>query len=244
MLIHGKKMELLELVVTERNRLMRYSAITSIVSLVLATWARDPLLNITTPFSGEEVGNITVGHAILIGQPIVCFLFFLLCAQISRYKNLAAQLPDEEREHLDWKYFAGNEKHGFMKFVHKACEFSKWFLMIGIPAFASFFLFASQFDLEVNKQKVSYRHLFNHDYFGKRPLRVQLRPVECKSGWSKSKKKDCEEQNIIRKKIGSRMPRLYQPFNFLGGLFLQILVVGGLWSMFKKYFLRKQATND
>lgn len=239
-------MNLLELVVTERNRLVRYSIITSIVSLVLATWARDAQLHIITPFSGEDVGNITVGHAVLIGQPIVCVLFFLLCAQISRYKNLVAQLSNEKREHLDWKFFSGNDVRGFTKFAHSSCEFFKWFSMIGVPALASFFLFFGQFDLEVCGKGFSYRNLFNGASFDVRPVHRSLRPKECRKNKFEIEKSELEKQEkeTDRERIWSRMPKLYQPLNFLVGLFFQILVAGGLIGMFRKYFPRRQTTDD
>ena len=233
-------MDLLELVVTERNRLVRFSIITSIATLVLAIWARDPKLHIVTPFSGSDVGNITVGHAILIGQPVVCILFFLLCAQILRYKNLVARLSDENREHLDWEFRIRNDERGFLNFVYRACEFFKWFSMIGIPAVASFFLLFSQFDLETKKKEFSCQHLFNGTFLDKRAVHKSLRLEKCERIEPKTEKDECKKH---RKKILGRMPRLYQPFNFLIGLFLEILVAGAVWSMFKKYFLYKR-TND
>ena len=236
-------MDLLELVVTERNRLMRFSIITSIVTLVLAIWARDPNLHIVTPFSGSDVGNITVGHAILIGQPIVCVLFFLLCAQILRYKNLVARLPDENRKHLDWRFRIENNERGLEKFANGTCEFFKWFSMIAIPAIASFFLLFSQFDLATEENKFSCQHLFNSTFFNEKAVHKSLRLEKCNKFdlvIEKAEKDECKKQ---KRKILDRMPRLYQPFNFLFGLFLEILVAAALWNMFKKYFLYKR-TND
>ena len=207
-------MNLLELVVTERNRLVRFSIITSIVTLVLAIWARDPNLHIVTPFSGSDVGNITVGHAILIGQPIVCVLFFLLCAQILRYKNLVARLPDKNRKHLDWQFRIKNNERGLEKFVNGTCEFFKWFSIIAIPAIASFFLLFSQFDLATEKNKFSCQHLFNGTFLNKRAVHYSFRPEKCKKIESGAEKDECKKQ---KRKILDRMPRLYQPFNFLFG---------------------------
>ena len=173
-------MDLLELVVTERNRLVRYSILTSVVGVVLAIWARDPLLNITPPFSGSNEGNITVGHAVLIGHPIICTLFFLLTAQIFRYKNLVTQLPVQQRNHLDWKFSIQNDGSRFMKITHSMCEFFKWFAMVGIPVLASFFLFFSQLDFENpdNGENFSCRHMFSGEFFDIKPSYKKLHQEE------------------------------------------------------------------
>ena len=235
-------MNLLELVVTERNRLVRYSILTSIVGVVLAIWARDEFLNITTPFSGSNEGNITAGHAVLIGHPIFCTLFLLLTAQIFRYKNLVTQLPIQQQNHLDWKFSVQNDDSRFMKITRSICEFFKWFAMVGVPVLASFILFFSQLDFEVTAcgKKNSYGHIFSGDFFNIKPSYKKLHQrEECESlsdDVNNYSRKECEKRNALRVTMLKRMPRLYQPLNFLGGLILQVFVVAASISTFRKYF--------
>lgn len=238
-------MNMLELVVMERNRLVRYSILTSVIALVLAIWARDPLLNITTPFSGDEVGNITVGHAVLIGHPIVCVLFFVLVAQIFRYRNLVGSLPMREREHLDWKYGNFENERDLMKVTHAVCDVFRWFGMVGIPVVASGFLLFSQMDFsnQLSKERFSYRNMFNMElFFGVTPSYRTLHSFgKCDDDELERIEKDvCIERNTARRAILQRMPTLYQPFNFLGGAILEIIVVLGLFCTTIVYFRRRE----
>ena len=234
-------MNTLELVVTERNRLVRYSIVTSIVALVLAIWARDPRLNITTPFSGDEAENITVGHAVLIGHPVVCVLYFVLVAQIFRYKNLAVLLPPMERRHLDWRYLP-EEGNGTwtIRVTRSVCEIFRWFGMVGIPAVGSCFLLASQFDFsnQDTREQLRLGNMFNSEqFFGKKPAYMSLQPPDpCCGHLPEQESEACEAENQATKAILSRMPRLYQPYNFIGGLALEILVMLGLWSTTMVFF--------
>ena len=232
-------MNMLELVVTERNRLIRFSILTSSIALILATWARDPLLSISTPYSGLNVGNLTVGHAILIGHPIVCVFFFLLTAQILRYRALAAQLPSDHREHLEWSLSRASTENLVTKLTHQLCEFFKWFAMVAIPALASFFLFFSQLDFENRHtdEEFSIRYLFSDHFFNIRPSYMGLHNKSTCTIGNDEEISDCKAKNISRETILGRMPKLYQPYNFLGGLILQVIVTSALVVLVKAYFL-------
>lgn len=232
-------MNRLELVVTERNRLIRYSTITSLVSLVLAVWARDPLLYLTTPFTGTEVGNITVGHIILIGQPVVCILFFLLAAQVLRYKRCVRLLRDPEREHLDWQFPDRRVGQTVVAFGRAGCEFARWFAMAGIPVLVGFVLLFSQFDLQVCEDKASVVCMFNGTSFDVKASYKGWVGEDCAVHIEGSiKRTDCQRRQAIL----SRMPTLYQPLNFLVGLVLQSFAVILLFGLYRIYFVRGEAT--
>ena len=233
-------MNLLELVVTERNRLVRYSIILSVVSTVLAIWARDPFLSISTPFSGDDVGNITVAHAVLIGHPVVCVLFLAFTAQILRYKALVVQLPRSQVEHLDWRYCVSAEERGMRKTVRVVAEFFKWFAMVAVPAVASLFLLVSQFDFRdrCTGEYITYSRMFDGSYFGES---VSYKSVHIGERCSKPSHSVGSDEKRIEK-ILDRMPTLYQPANFLGGLLLEIAVVCSLVCMFLRYFGKEGAS--
>ena len=86
-------MTLLELAVTERNRLVRFCILFNTLALVSVIWARDPLLNISTPFTADDVANITVGHIILRVRPeTLCRI-----TEFSEHESNGRELDEGER---------------------------------------------------------------------------------------------------------------------------------------------------
>lgn len=231
-------MDELELVVQERNRLVRYSFLVSTGALALATWARDPLLQLTTPFSGANAGNITVGHAILIGHPVLCLMFFLLVAQIFRYANLVRQLPARHREHLQWRIGSGSEESRVVRSTRAICEGAKWFGMVGIPAVATLILLVSQTDFmhPDDNRKFTYRDLFSHDFNDVKPRYGSLVSLEDCGSLDTPLRDACKRRNDDRASIVHRMPTLYQPYNFWVGLILQSFVFAGAYCTGVLYF--------
>ena len=236
-------MKLLELAVTERNRLTRFCFVLNILSLILAMWARDPLLDIGTPFSWGDTGNITVGHVILIGQPIIAILFLVFVAQIYRYSNVISQLSTNERGLIDWRFRTGTSEYALRRFVRYVGEFFRWLAMIAIPAVSSGMLLFSQFDFkacdETTRQEIKFSisEMFNPAFSGDRDSVSfrELESLDCKgcSGGNDSKKK---EEDKDRGKIGSGLPKLYQPWNFIVGAFMQILVIAAFLFVSVDYF--------
>ena len=231
-------MNTLELVVTERNRLVRLSIIVSIVAFALATWARDPGLNITTPFSGPEAGNITVGHAVLIGHPVLCVIFLVLVAQISRYKSLVGRLAQHERDHLDWKLIRAGSGNIWADSIQYICESFRWFAMVAIPAIASGFLLDAQTDFRntESKQKYSYSNMFDgelwDEFYNIKPSYLSLRKETCGKNAAQEIFDACRREQAILQ----RMPTLYQPYNFLFGMMFQVIVIGALIWTAIRYF--------
>lgn len=246
-------MNRLELVVIERNRLVRFSILLSVVGFVLATWARDPLLNITTPFSGPDAGNITVGHAVLIGHPVLCVLFLVLAAQIFRYRDLVRNLDGPERTHLDWKLEAGFATTGLSPLVRRICEITRWFAMVAIPAVATGFLLDAQTefrDQETNA-RYTYKNMltrafdseFHGTFYEKKVSYMGLANFEkCETLQFESQKEVCHKRNDVRQRILNRMPMLYQPYNFIFGLLLELIVISSLVGTARHYFLGDRDT--
>ena len=231
----------------ERNRLVRFSILLSVLGFVLATWARDPLLNITTPFSGPDAGNITVGHAVLIGHPVLCILFLVLAAQIFRYRDLVRNLDGSERRHLDWKLEAGIGTTGMAAIVRRICEVTRWFAMVAIPAIATGFLLDAQTEFRDQETHTRYTYknmatkAFNsefYDMFYEEKLSYMglANFEDCDTPEAESRRVACFERNAVRQRILERMPTLYQPYNFIFGLILELIVIGSLLGTARHYF--------
>ena len=242
-------MNQLELVVMERNRLVRFSILLSVVGFVLATWARDPLLNITTPFSGSDAGNITVGHAVLIGHPVLCILFLVLAAQVFRYKDLVRNLDGAERRHLDWRLETGIGTTGSSALIRRICEMTRWFAMVAIPAVATGFLLDAQTEFRDQKTETRYTYknmltkafsseFYNMFYEEKLSYMGLANFDKCETLESDSQKNVCYQRNDVRQRILDRMPTLYQPYNFIFGLLLELIVIGSLIGTARNYFKR------
>ena len=231
----------LEFVVTERNRLTRLSIVVTIISFALATWARDPGLNITTPFSGSEAGNLTVGHAVLIGHPVLCVIYFVLVAQIFRYKSIVQILTGRERDHLDWKLRRGKSGNNWFDAIHNIYESFRWFAMAAIPAIACGFLLDAQTEfrnIELEK-KYSYSYMMDihsfHEFYNIKPSYLSLHREECEEYSNEDKKSTCKRKQMILE----RMPTLYQPYNFIFGLILQVFVAIALVVTAIRYFAKE-----
>ena len=231
-------MDELELVVQERNRLVRFSFLVSVAALALAIWARDPLLQLTTPFSGSSAGNITVGHAILIGHPVMCVMFLLLVAQIFRYANLVRQLPDRHRKHLEWRIASSSEVSRVVRGTRAICEGAKWLGMVGVPVVATFLLLISQMDFmhPDDNRKFTCQDLFSHDFNDVKPRYGSLVELEDCSLLDTRLRDACKRRNDDRASIVHRMPTLYQPYNFWAGLILQSFVFAGAYCTGVLYF--------
>ena len=208
---------------------MRFCLLLNIVAVVLAIWARDPLLSLHTPFSGGQPGNITVGHAVLIGQPFVSILFLVFVAQLFRYTNILSQLKPNEGQHLDWRCRLMRNDLGCTTIVRFLCEIFRWFAMIALPVIASGFLLYSQFDFWTHPQngkdstQFSVTTMFDEEFSGKQPSYRSLQPDPCQKDKYGRINKKCQNLNIEREAIRERLPTLYQPWNFLIGSVLQIL---------------------
>ena len=239
-------MNALELVVMERNRLIRLSIVISIVAFSLAVWSRDPRLNFTTPFSGSEAGNITVGHAILIGQPLLCMMFFVLVAQIVRYTALVDKLPGVVTDHLRWKVMRFGTGRRWVSATQRVCDFFRWFGMVAIPAVACGFLLDAQTDFYSDENgkpgpRYSYGNMFDRKLYDKfydiKPAYLSVRKKICTKEKAARARERCEDDQKILK----RMPTLYQPYNFVGGVILQLLVILGLMCTVRIYFFHSDA---
>ena len=241
-------MNLLELAVTERNRLTRLCIIVNIVAVGLAIWARDPRLNISIPFSGEDEGNITVGHAVVIGQPLVAILFLVFAAQLLRYNNLLSQLEPDESRHLDWRIRIAPGDRGLSILIRSVCEFFRWLAMICLPAIACGVLLVAQFEFFVpalegkERVKFSISTMFDDEFYNNKLAYFSLDPKDCSpdddhvTSENSAEYDKCVEENELRKTIRDRFPSLYQPLNFLIGAVLQALIVATLAFVTFHYF--------
>ena len=137
----------LELAISERNRLVWLSIVTTVYAFSSTLAALDPFLNVNLPFTGTQVGNITAGHVVLIGHPILCLLILILCAQIQRYNRILSTLDvtDSERKHLDWRSFIDSDRTRWEKHSQRIGESFRWFALLGLPAIATIVLFYQQF---------------------------------------------------------------------------------------------------
>ena len=227
-------MTLLELAVTERNRLVRFCILFNTLALVSVIWARDPLLNISTPFTADDVANITVGHIILIGQPVIAVLYLFFIAQFYRYLNVVDQLTFADSNLIDWRFRRYTMDSGLRRIVKCFAEWVRWFSVLAIPALASGFLLYSQFDFKAcdeNQKEITFSisELFNPAFSGDRGLRQSFRSLgiaNCVCIVEKGEKsfEDCNWNNKTYAKIRIRLPKLYQPWNFIFGALIQVIV--------------------
>ena len=239
-------MTLLELAVTDRNRLVRFCILLNTLSLVSAIWARDPLLNIGTPFTAGDVGNITVGHIVLIGQPVIAVLYIFFIAQFYRYLNMVDQLPSAEASLIDWHFRRYAMDSGLRRVVKYFAELARWFSIFAIPALASGFLLYSQFDFKAcdeNRNEITFSisEMFNPAFSGDRGIRQSFRSLDIANYECIDEKyeKAVEQSNRNDKtyaKIRIRLPKLYQPWNFISGALIQIIVTISLALVSVDYF--------
>ena len=242
-------MNLLDLAVTERNRLTRFCILLNAVSLISAIWARDPLLKISTPFTEGDVDNITVGHIILIGQPIIAMLFLFFVAQFYRYARIIDRLSLDERYLLDWRFRAIKNDDWLRRIVKCIAEWVRWFFVLSIPVISSGFLLYSQFDFKVfddekgKEINFSLSEMFNPAFSGNRGFRQSFRSLDIKNcvcvGINDAETFDrCEQTNETYAKIRKRLPKLYQPWNFIGGAIMQLIITYSLVIVSIDYFRR------
>ena len=239
-------MTLLELAVTDRNRLVRFCILLNTFALISAVWARDPLLNISTPFTADEVGNITVGHIVLIGQPVIAVLYLFFIAQFYRYLNMVNQLTSAEASLIDWHFRRYEMDGGLRRGVKYFAELARWFSILAMPALASGFLLYSQFDFKAcdeNRNEITFSvsKMFNSAFSGDRGIRQSFRSLgiaNCKCIDKKKEKavEECTWTNKTYAKIRIRLPKLYQPWNFIFGALIQIIVTISLVLVSIDYF--------
>lgn len=236
-------MKLLDVAVGERSRLMRFCVLLNAVAIVLAIWARDPLLSINTPFTGAEVGNITVGHAILIGQPLIAVLYLVFIAQLYRYDNILRQLRGSVRILLDWRFRSTPHDLGVRWVVRCVAETFRWFCMTAVPVVACGFLLSSQFDFKIYDPQTtkttnsSWSTIFDSSFSGDKASQSfrTLQP-DCCENLRGSDREECRDGNLTREKIRRRLPVLYQPWNFLFGSLAQLCITAVLVFVGVDYF--------
>ena len=255
-------MNTLELAISERNRLVRFSIFTSVFGFALAVSARDPFLNIDIPFPGSDTGNITAGHVVVLGQPALWLLYLLLCSQILRYSQFLSKvdLLDYQRLHIDWRPVSDLDCSTSQRYIHNLGEFFRWFAVLFLPILATTILYKSQFDFysfgdpglkdsmmilddpticDCNWKQMDLLTILRNDFDTIKPSYLELTRDQC-SYFKKSNtplsnatvavsesqtKTICEERETQRQEILVRMPRLYQPLNFLISTAFQVPVV-------------------
>lgn len=158
-------MNALEFAISERNRLVWLSITTSVLGFAFAVAARDPFLNINLPFTGTEVGNITAGHVVLLGHPLLCLLYLLLCSQIYRYHGLilTSCVTDNARRHLDWRLVSNFEGSMLARSLQTLSECFRWFALLVVPLIASVILYESQFHFYYSPLEASDNRLRIYD---------------------------------------------------------------------------------
>ena len=97
-------MTISEVLVAERNRLLRMSTFTTIMAVVLATWSRAPLMSFKLPLGGAEVENLTAGHVVLIGYPFFVILILLLAGQMLRVDQMVQEVSEFEAKYASWTF--------------------------------------------------------------------------------------------------------------------------------------------
>ena len=137
----------LEFAISERNRLVWLSIVTTVFAFASTLAALDPFLNVNLPFTGTQVGNITAGHIVLFGHPILCLIVLILCAQIQRYHRIltAIEISDSEKYHLDWRQRISSSQTTWERRSQRIVESFRWFALLGLPALATVVLFCQQF---------------------------------------------------------------------------------------------------
>ena len=137
----------LEFAISERNRLVWLSIVTTVFAFASTLAALDPFLNVNLPFTGTQIGNITAGHIVLLGHPILCLLVLILCAQIQRYHRVlnSIDISDLEKDHLDWRQHINFKQTDWERRSQRIVELSRWFAFLGLPTLATVVLFCQQF---------------------------------------------------------------------------------------------------
>lgn len=235
-------MSLSEVVINERNRLSRTSVLTTIIAILLATWARDPLLSFKLPLSGAEIDNLTAGHAVLLGYPFLAVLIFLLAGQVVRFEQMTKKLTQFEQKYADWRF---PEISDFTTRAEKCIAvlsgLAKYIAMILMPFAASIIIFTSLFDFRKCNGDPScnqaeelnvYEHLFSATLWDKRPSYLNLNDDDGSNG------NDCENINARRANVRSRLPYIYGPLQHWVYLLFQCLLFVAWWILTRRYFRR------
>lgn len=231
-------MSLSEVVINERNRLSRTSVFTTIIAILLATWARDPLLSFKLPLSGAEIDNLTAGHAVLLGYPFLAVLIFLLAGQVVRFEQMTKKLTQFEQKYADWRF---PEISDFTTRAEKCIAvlsgLAKYIAMILMPFVASIIICTSLFDFRKCNEGPScnqaeelnvYEHLFSATLWDKRPSYLNLNDDDgC----------DCKSINTRRANVRSRLPYIYGPLqHWVYLLFFQCPLFVIWWFFTMRYF--------
>ena len=223
-------MNVLELVISERNRLVRMATFTCFVGIVFALWARDPYLTVSLPLSGPEAGNLTAGHIVLVGHPLYCLLFLLLVLQVLRYDKLLFRLPLSDMKHLDWKPRVSKKWPLRKRIFARFNEFPRLFALAFVPMLMGTLMYSSTFqfymcgDVEETMRSGSccYENYLGFEWKKLRPLDLvieefpTIKPAfsslrhknECHFLSSRAKEA-CQEREMNRIRILLRMPKLY-----------------------------------
>lgn len=139
----------LEFVISERNRLVWLGIVTTVFAFASTLAALDPFLNVNLPFTGTQIGNITAGHVVLFGHPILCLLVLVLCAQINRYDRIlnTIDISYSKKQHLDWRQRINSSQTTWERRLQRLMESFRWFALLGLPTLATVVLFNQQFHL-------------------------------------------------------------------------------------------------
>lgn len=225
-------MEIEELLFQERNRLSRLSTTVSVLCILLASWARAPLLRIELPLGGAKIDNLTAAHAVLIGLPLVTFLYVLVSGQILRAATLAAAASRESHVTLDWSQETIKLQPRILVWI-VACAVStaRYVVVVLVPFVASLILFTSYFDFRIctshlpncaHADEVPTSHfLFSSALWEIKPSYISLN--DDPSGTAKIGGPNSETINETRALIREHIPYIYAPLQSWAYVVLQIL---------------------
>ena len=240
-------MDIREELYEERKRLTRLGVSISIFCVLISTWARDPLINIELPLGGAKIENLTAGHAVLLGFPVVTFLILWLAGQAMRVDGLYQSLNPEQRKASDWRVSIASVKPRWVSaVVSRAAIATRYFVIVLLPFVASLVLFTSYFDLrkcEENdracsqgKEVTTLAFFFSTELWEVRPSYIGLNPKVCKETGS-----GCDvvnRRNKVKEEIRRHIPYVYAPLqSWIYSLFQALNVIAFLF-LTSLYFRR------
>ena len=235
-------MENLELAISERTRTNQLCGLTAILGTLLAIWARDPLLEIGIPLASVEVRNLTAGHAVLLGYPLLTILIFLMAGQILRMNRVVSTLSLDSQILLKWNMPTPPDFCSKLeRCVLIAAGSTKYFSLIAIPFIASIVLACSLFEFRVcsndccteAKELSVYQHLFTTELWETRPSYMGLTHEEADNNLCNI---GIDKVNDQRSQIQQNLPYTYAPWlNWVYWL-LQLPLLTLWWYLTKYYF--------
>lgn len=225
-----------EILIDERSRLEKLGATTTILGVLLAVWSRDPLLQIELPLGGARLANLTAGHAITLGFPLLCMMYFWTLGQLFRVQHMRqivrATLPDRLAE-TDYLKLSARQERWPLWMSSRIALGVRIGTIVVLPAVASLVLFLSYFDFvpvdTVNKGQcyTESGRFYPSDYL------FSVRLWDCQPsymGLGRRRIKKCDGNaecvNEIMK-VKRNLPRLYAPVQSWAYLGLESLILIG-----------------